>query len=78
MTNIDNRITMDDPITNQQLPSLRALGDKFALDGLRILAFPTDQGYYEPDVSEMVRLKAFQVCGRASRLAGGSLARGGV
>ena len=31
--------------------------------GLRVWAVPTEQGYYEPDVSELVRAKAYQQFG---------------
>ncbi len=38
-------IKMDDPQATTQLPALAYLNKKYASDGLRILAFPTDQGW---------------------------------
>ena len=34
----------DDPEANKQYPSLAYLNSKYSEKGLRILAFPTDQG----------------------------------
>lgn len=50
----------DDPEALKQYPALNYLNQKYAADGLRILAFPTDQGWYEPEVAEIVRLRALQ------------------
>ena len=44
-------IKNDDPEGIRQMPSLAYLNGKYASDGLRVLAFPTDQGWYEPEVS---------------------------
>ena len=53
-------VKTDDPEGTRQLPSLAYLGKKYQEAGLRVLAFPTDQGWYEPEVSEIVRLRALQ------------------
>jgi len=43
--------------------SFRSAGLKYGKQGLRIWAFPTDQGYFEPDVAELIRYKAYQQFG---------------
>jgi len=53
----------DDPEGTRQLPPLAYLTTKYASKGLRVLAFPTDQGWYEPEVSDIVRLRALQTFG---------------
>lgn len=53
----------DDPEALKQYPALNYLNQKYAADGLRILAFPTDQGWYEPEVADIVRLRALQSYG---------------
>lgn len=53
----------DDPEGTRQLPALAYLSTKYAPRGLRVLAFPTDQGWYEPEVSDIVRLRALQTYG---------------
>lgn len=53
-------IKSDDPQSQTQYPALSYLNQKYFQDGLRILAFPTDQGYYEPDIAELVRIRALQ------------------
>lgn len=53
----------DDPEALKQYPALAYLNKKYYTDGLRILAFPTDQGWYEPEVSEIVRQRALQAFG---------------
>lgn len=54
---------MDDPLAGMNLVSLRYLTSKYFTSGLRVWAFPTDQGYYEPDVAELIRAKAYQQFG---------------
>ena len=53
-------VKMDDPLAGQNFDALRYLSGEYGPRGLRIWAFPTDQGYYEPDVSELIRAKAYQ------------------
>lgn len=59
-------VKTDDPEATKQYPALAYLNEKHAGQGLRILAFPTDQGWYEPEVSEIVRLRALQTYGFGS------------
>ena len=56
-------IKMDDPIAGENFNALRYVAREYAERGLRVWAFPTEQGYYEPDVSELVRAKAYQQFG---------------
>ena len=42
-------VKFDDPETLEALPGLKKLLSAFAADGLHVLAFPTDQGWFEPD-----------------------------
>lgn len=56
-------IKMDDPLCGSNLDSLRYLTNKYSSQGLRVWAFPTDQGYFEPDVAEIIRAKAYQQFG---------------
>jgi len=46
----------DDPIARLNIPELIDLASKFKQE-LTVLAIPSDQGYYEPDTSELIRLK---------------------
>ncbi|KAJ1454456.1 thioredoxin-like protein [Pelagophyceae sp. CCMP2097] len=61
--NLMVNIKMDDPQAGQNFQALRAMAATYYEQGLRIWAFPTDQGYFEPDVAEMVRAKAYQSYG---------------
>ncbi len=54
-------VKFDDPETLEALPGLKKLLTAFAADGLHVLAFPTDQGWFEPDDSDLTRLKFKQV-----------------
>ena len=56
-------IKNDDPEGIRQMPALAYLNTKYASKGLRILAFPTDQGWYEPEVAETVRVRCLQQYG---------------
>lgn len=49
----------DDPIARKTIPQLITLASKYGRGdgGLAIVACPTDQGYYEPDTSKLIRLK---------------------
>ncbi|KAL3803792.1 hypothetical protein ACHAWO_009198 [Cyclotella atomus] len=49
-------IKQDDPLARKNIPELIALADRFGRDFAVILS-PTDQGYYEPDTSALIRLK---------------------
>ena len=54
---------LDDPQTSIQYPVLTEIFNKYSEDGLNILVFPTEQGYYEPDDDETCRAKAKQYYG---------------
>ncbi|KAJ8613943.1 hypothetical protein CTAYLR_008781 [Chrysophaeum taylorii] len=60
--NLVVNIKMDDPVAGANLSGMRYLGTKY-FSQLRIWAFPTDQGYFEPDVAELIRAKAYQQFG---------------
>lgn len=48
----------DDPIARKDIPELISLASKYGRDGeFAIVMSPTDQGYYEPDTSQLIRLK---------------------
>eukprot|EP00597_Dinobryon_sp_UTEXLB2267_P005590 CAMPEP_0170080412 /NCGR_PEP_ID=MMETSP0019_2-20121128/16563_1 /TAXON_ID=98059 /ORGANISM="Dinobryon sp., Strain UTEXLB2267" /LENGTH=185 /DNA_ID=CAMNT_0010294383 /DNA_START=375 /DNA_END=932 /DNA_ORIENTATION=+ len=49
---------IDDPQTVLQFPDLLEIFNKYADKGLNVLAFPTEQGWFEPDDDETVRAKA--------------------
>lgn len=49
-------IKQDDPLARKNIPELLALSKRFGSQ-LTIIACPTDQGYYEPDTSQLIRLK---------------------
>ena len=59
--NIFVNVKFDDPETLQQMPGLEELLTKYAPEGLHVLAFPTDQGWFEADDSNTLRLKFKQV-----------------
>jgi glutathione peroxidase len=50
-------VKYDDPATLEQLTGLQALFSRFGQSGLHVLAFPTDQGWFEADDSNTLRLK---------------------
>eukprot|EP01031_Cornospumella_fuschlensis_P037135 gene37135-45077_t len=50
-------IKLDDPQSNTQLTQVKELYDQFKDSGLNVLLFPTEQGWFEPDDDETVRLK---------------------
>lgn len=53
-------IKQDDPMARRTIPELISLAAKYGRGNepsLAILASPTDQGYYEPDTSQLIRLK---------------------
>mmetsp|Transcript_112872 Transcript_112872/g.205136 ORF Transcript_112872/g.205136 Transcript_112872/m.205136 type:complete len:397 (-) Transcript_112872:186-1376(-) len=54
---IITNVKYDDPETAGQLPELVRLHDIYASQGLHILAFPTNQGWFEPDEINALRLK---------------------
>ena len=50
-------VKFDDPISIDQMPALQGLVDKYSGDGLNVLAFPTEQGWFEADDGDTLRLK---------------------
>ena len=54
-------VKFDDPESTQQMPGLQDLVSKYASEGLHVLAFPTDQGWFEADDSNTLRIKFKQV-----------------
>jgi len=51
-------IKQDDPIARKNIPELISLAAKFGRNGeFAIISCPTDQGYFEADTSELIRLK---------------------
>jgi len=51
-------IKQDDPLARKNIPELISMAAKFGRDGeFYIVCSPTDQGYFEPDTSELMRLK---------------------
>ena len=53
-------IKQDDPVARKTIPELISLAAKYGRgeDGaFAVVACPTDQGYYEPDTSTLIRLK---------------------
>jgi len=60
-------IKQDDPIARKNIPELLALAAKFGKKGeFSVIISPTDQGYYEPDTSALLRLKLEQEYGWVS------------
>lgn len=49
----------DDPIARKTIPQLISLASKYGRgdSGLAVVSCPSDQGYYEPDTSKLIRLK---------------------
>lgn len=57
----------DDPIARKNIPELIKLSNKFGKNGeFAVIVSPTDQGYYEPDTSALLRLKLEQEYGYGS------------
>lgn len=54
---------IDDPQTVLQFPDLQEIYKKYSEKGLNVLAFPTEQGWFEPDDDETVRAKAKESLG---------------
>ena len=54
--NLVVNVKLDDPITRDQMPGLGALLDNYASKGLHVLAFPTDQGWFEAEDNNKLRL----------------------
>lgn len=51
-------IKQDDPLARKNIPELITLAAKYGKNGdFAVVAVPTDQGYYEPDTSALIRLK---------------------
>jgi glutathione peroxidase-family protein len=53
-------IKQDDPVARKTIPELISLAAKYGRGesgSLAIVCSPTDQGYYEPDTSQLIRLK---------------------
>jgi len=53
----------DDPEGLKQMPAMKYLLEKYADAGLRVLAFPTDQGFYEANPVEILRGIAYSQFG---------------
>ena len=48
----------DDPIARKDIPEFISLAAKYGRSGeFAVILTPTDQGYYEPDTSQLIRLK---------------------
>ena len=48
----------DDPIARKDIPEFISLAAKYGKEGeFAVILSPTDQGYYEPDTSQLVRIK---------------------
>ena len=54
---------IDDSQTVLQFPSLLEIYNKYSKDGLNVLAFPTEQGWFEPDDDETIRAKGIEYYG---------------
>ena len=53
-------IKQDDPVARKTIPELMSLATKYGRGSngaLAVVACPSDQGYYEPDTSTLIRLK---------------------
>jgi glutathione peroxidase-family protein len=48
----------DDPVARKDIPEFISLASKYGRGGeFAVVMSPTDQGYYEPDTSQLIRLK---------------------
>lgn len=54
---------IDDPQTVTQFPNLLEIYKKYKNQGLNVHAFPTEQGWFEPDDDETVRAKSKEYYG---------------
>jgi glutathione peroxidase len=54
---------LDDPQTTSQFPALLEMYKKYSGEGLHVLIFPSEQGYFEPDDDETCRAKAKEYYG---------------
>lgn len=54
---------IDDPQTVTQFPNLLEIYKKYVKEGLNVHAFPTEQGWFEPDDDETVRAKSKEYYG---------------
>lgn len=54
---------IDDPQTVTQFPNLLEIYQKYVKEGLNVHAFPTEQGWFEPDDDETVRAKSKEYYG---------------
>lgn len=54
---------IDDPQTVLQFPDLVEIYNKYSKEGLNVHAFPSEQGWFEPDDDETCRLKAKEYYG---------------
>jgi glutathione peroxidase len=51
-------IKLDDPNTGADMAPMEYIGQRLGPKGLRVIGVPTDQGWFEPDTSDVVRQKA--------------------
>jgi len=56
-------VKFDDPETLDQMPAIGDMVSRYSERGLHVLAFPTDQGWFEADDSNTLRLKYKSVYG---------------
>ena len=54
---------IDDPQTILQFPDIMEIYKRYKSQGLNVLAFPTEQGWFEPDDDETCRAKAKEFYG---------------
>mmetsp|Transcript_11457 Transcript_11457/g.28973 ORF Transcript_11457/g.28973 Transcript_11457/m.28973 type:complete len:319 (-) Transcript_11457:85-1041(-) len=48
----------DDPVARKDIPEFISLATKYGKEGeFAVILSPTDQGYYEPDTSQLIRIK---------------------
>jgi glutathione peroxidase len=48
----------DDPVARKDIPEFISLASKYGRSGeFAVVMSPSDQGYYEPDTSQLIRLK---------------------
>jgi len=50
-------LKQDDPFSRRNIPGLMSLAAKYRNGEVVVIASPTDQGYYEADTSQLIRLK---------------------
>ncbi|KOO25831.1 glutathione peroxidase, partial [Chrysochromulina tobinii] len=62
-TNLLVNVKFDDPETLDQMPAIGDMVSRYSERGLHVLAFPTDQGWFEADDSNTLRLKYKSVYG---------------